>query len=128
LNLTLLKSTKGAIGLLTTLILTVALVAMAIGITLNGISTRANTLNLNQSEKVFIPVEGCLEEALLRLNRNNDYAGGSYNIGNVDCTVLVSGSGDTRNIVVNGEKNNITRDLLIRAQINPSFAIMQWGD
>lgn len=101
---------------------------MAIGIALNGMSSRANALNLNQSEKVFIPVEGCSEEALIRLNRNNDYVGGSYNIGGTDCTVAVSGSGDTRDILISGEKYNITRDLLIRAQINPSFGIMDWND
>ena len=122
------RNTKGAIGILTTLILTVALVAMAIGIALNGISSRANALNLNQSEKVFIPVEGCSEEALIRLSRNHDYADGSYNIGGVNCTVTVSGSGDTRDMIVSGEKYNITRDLFIRAQVKPSFAIMYWND
>jgi len=128
LNFRQLNSTKGAIGILTTLILTIALVAMAIGIALNGMSSRANALSLNQSEKVFIPVEGCSEEALIRLSRNHDYAGGSYSIGDVECTVAISGSDDTRDIVISGEKNNITRDLFIRAQINPSFGIMEWSD
>ena len=122
------RSTKGAIGIITTLILTVALVAITIGIILNGISSRGNTLNLSLSEKVFIPTEGCAEEALIRLRRNNDYAGGRYAIGGVDCVVSVEGNGDNRDILVAGEKSNITRNLLVRARINPSFAIIGWND
>lgn len=104
------------------------LIMIAVNIALIGISSRANAYHFNLSERVFDPLEGCAEEALIQLSRDNSYTGGNYTIDEVACTATVSGSDPTRDVVVTGGKKDITRDVFIRVQLTPAFAIMVWDD
>jgi|GEM_PF-1995078 len=119
---------KGAIGLLTTLVLGIILIMLAVTIVLTGISSRTNAFILNQSEKVFISMEGCAEEAFIHVSRDNDYSGGSYEVDGVDCTASISGSDPNRNIIVTGIKDTITRDASLSVQVDPDFAIISWNE
>lgn len=120
------KNQRGAIGVLITLIIGFTLAVLSFQLALSDISSRNNVFTFNQSEEVFIPIEGCAEEALLRLSWDATYTGGNYTIGGVNCTVSVSGLAN-KDMVVTGELNNITRDLFIRAWPTP-LVIMEWSD
>lgn len=119
---------KGTIGLLTTLVVGAVVVMLALTIVLTGLSARTNAFTLNQSEKVFISTEGCIEEALIRLNRDHDYIGGTDMIGGVACTSVINGADPNRAISVSGIKDNITRDVFLQVRIVPDFAIISWTD
>ncbi len=119
---------KGAVGLLTTLVLGIILIMLAVTIVLTGISSRTNAFMLNQSEKVFISMEGCAEESLIQLSRDNDYSGGSYEVDGVDCISVISGSDPNRDVTVTGTKDTITRDASLSVQVDPDFAIIRWGE
>lgn len=119
---------KGAIGILTTLVLGIVLVMLAVAVVLTGISSRTNAFVFNQSEKTFIGLEGCIEDALVRLSRDNTYAGGMYDVGDVECEAVVSGSGTDRQLTVSGTFDTITRDALLNVQLDPSFGIINWAE
>lgn len=123
-----LKNQRGAIGILTTLLLSAVLVMMAVTVVLTGISSRANAFVLNESEKVFIAMEGCTEEALIQLSRDDNYNGDSYTVDGVNCTVYVAGSGGNRDLVIDGTKDNLTRDISLSVQIDPNFGIIDWEE
>ena len=108
--------------------LSFVLILIVVNVVLVGISSRANVFYLNQSEKVFIKTDGCTEEALIRLNRDNSYSGGVFTIGEVECTVSVSGMDPDRDITITGVGDEITRDLFIRVQLIPTFGIIDWSD
>lgn len=122
------KNQRGAIGILTTLLLSAVLVMMAVTVVLTGISSRANAFVLNESEKVFIATEGCTEEALIQLSRDDAYSGDNYTVDGVSCTVYVAGSGVNRNLVIDGTKSNLTRDISLSVQIDPNFGIIDWEE
>ena len=122
------RNNKGAIGILTALILGAVLTMLAVTILLTGISSRNNAFLLNQSDKVFIPLEGCAENALIMLNRDDTYAGGTYALFGLNCSVVVSGSGSTRNLAVTAEKDGITRDMAMSVQLTPDFGIIEWTE
>lgn len=123
-----LKDTRGAIGLLTTLVMGFSLLSLAVAVVVNGISSRLNTFNAFQSEKVFISAEGCAENALLLLSRNNNYSGGTFTFQGTDCSVSVGGNGAERDVVVSAEREGISKDIVLRVQVTPPFAIMEWTD
>jgi len=123
-----LPSNKGAIGILTTLVLGIVLVMLATMAVLTGISSRTNAFVFNQSEKTFIGMEGCIEDALVRLSRNNAYGGGLYDVGDVECEAVVSGADPTRQVIVTGTRDTIVRDAVLSVQLDPDFGIIEWNE
>jgi len=100
---------KGYIALIAVLI--VLAVTLAIGLTLNILSigeTQAGLLK-QQSAQSFTLADGCLQEAYLRIKRNNNYPGGSLNITEGSCTITVASQGPKRTITVESDINNIKR-------------------
>jgi hypothetical protein len=122
------QKTKGAIALTATVILTMVIAIISLSIAFMGISSRLNAFNLIRSEEVFIKTDGCAEEALIRLNRDNSYIGGSYNVDSMECTVAVTGSGDERNLNIMGEGDGYTHDFTIDVLLAPDFAIADWNE
>jgi maltose-binding protein MalE len=115
---------KGAIALITMIILGAVVVMIVSSVTLLGVSSRYNSLQSNESSAVFIKTEGCLEEALLQLSRNNDYSGDSYNIDGADCEVAVSGSGDQRMLDIEASENDFYQHFTVDVQVSPLFGIL----
>ncbi len=97
-------------------------------VVLTGVSSRTNAFVFNQSEKTFIGMEGCIEDALIRLSRDETYAGGLYDVGDVECEAVVSGADTTRQVTVAGTRDTITRDAALNVQLEPSFGIIGWGE
>jgi len=98
-----------------------------ISIVLLGISGRSNSFNLGQSEIVFVKAEGCLEEALIQLSRDHEYAGDTYIVDDSTCAVGVSGSGDERVISVDASEEDFYHHLIVDVQIAPTFAILNFS-
>ena len=119
---------KGSVGILTAIVLGSVLTILAVTILLTGISSRNNALILNQSEQVFIPLEGCADNTLILLKRDNSYSGGSYTVDGVNCTAAINGTDNERDIAISAEKGNIRRDLAIRVQLKPEFGIIEWNE
>lgn len=98
-----------------------------ISVILIGVSGRSNSFNLVQSETLFVKTEGCLEEALLQLSRNSEYAGNTYAVDFADCTVGVSGTGDVRTITVDAQEQDYYHHTIVDVQIAPTFAILNFS-
>jgi hypothetical protein len=119
---------KGAIALVTAIILGAAIAVMALGILALGISARVNAFNLAESEKTFIRTEGCMEETLIRLKRDNTFAGGTIFVEGLLCNVNIEGGGDTRDVSITGENGNFFSDIDLAVQITPVFGIITYKE
>ena len=84
----------------------------------------ANTGNRGQATKIF--TEGCVEEALIKLNRDNDYTGETFNFTPGDCTVSISGTDNDRTLTVYGEVNDYFHNLSLEVTLSP-FTIETWN-
>ncbi len=120
------SSKRGAIGILTTLVMGLVLVMAAVSMVLAGISSRENAFILTQSEKTLISTEGCAEEGLLRFSRDPAYTGGSLFMGDTNCLLAIGGGGGT--IGVKGTVDRITHNFLITIEQSPVFHISEWAD
>lgn len=121
------KNTQG-IALLTVIILSSVILMLAVNVTLLGISSRGNVFYLTQSGQVFVEGEGCVEETLLQLKRNVDYAGDVFTSGSVACTSVITGTGADRNALVTATRDEFTRDFSLTVQVDPSFGILTWDE
>lgn len=93
-----------------------------VSIVLLGISSRFNAFHLNQSELAFIKTEGCLEETLIQLNRDNAYTGGSYSIDDLNCSVTVSGT----TVDVDAFIDNFHHHFSVEVVLSPTFGIIDF--
>jgi Flp pilus assembly pilin Flp len=78
--------------------LTVFVIILAVSVVI--VSTTAligvDNLTIGFSQQVstdmILSAESCVEEAMVRLSRNNSYAGGSLTVGDAQCTIAVTGT------------------------------------
>ncbi|MBN1258338.1 hypothetical protein JXA05_01125 [Candidatus Peregrinibacteria bacterium] len=119
---------KGAVALVATVILAAVILTVSLGAVFMGISSRLNAYHLLVSERVFVKTEGCAEEALIRLHRDSEYAGETYEIDGVSCAAEISGMGETRTIKVTGSEQHFQHDIEMAVHLDPAFGILSWSE
>lgn len=115
---------RGAIALTTIVILGIVITMIAFSIVALGMSGRHNAVQLSESDMAFIKADGCLEEALLQLSRDYNYAGGSYIVDDLSCSVSVSGADDQRTIILDASENDFYHHFIVNVQLVPQFGIL----
>lgn len=122
------KNQKGAAILVSMILISAVILTIALSLGLSSISE--NQINMYQSSanRLLINIDGCGEEAMTRLNRNNSYAGESLTIDNTSCAISVAGSGTTRTITISATNDIYTKNLQINVTIFPTFTVTSWGE
>ena len=80
-----------------------------------------------KGESVKYYTEGCMQEALIQLNRDNTYSGGVLNLGSGSCNVSVSGADNSRTVDVTGDLNNYYHNIIVDVVLDP-FSISTWDN
>lgn len=115
-------SERGAVALITVIVLMAAGLALVTGMNLLSFSESSTTTLHSRSNRAFYGDDACVEEALFRLYRDSAYTGGTLAVGPVTCTVTVtdpfpSDSPDVRNIAAVATEGSLTRRLTATAQL-----------
>lgn len=120
---------RGISVLISILIIASIMIVLTFGMGLNSISENQIGLYQSRSSVAFYNVDGCAEEAILKINRNNSYTGETLNLANVVCVISVSGTGLNRTInVVGTSSEGYVRNIGITVTISPSFAVTSWQE
>ena len=123
------KYNRGAAALLTIVIIGAASLLMAIGSSRLGLGELETGFVEIRGASVFTTTQGCLEEAIHRLRKNNTYTGQTLSVGAGSCIISVSGSGSTRTITSTATIDSYTRKLEIIVDIsNPVISISSWSE
>lgn len=78
--------------------LTVLLIVMAVTLivvsttSLIGLDNLSTGFSQQVSSSLVLSAESCVEEARLRLSRDNTYSGGTLSVGDMQCAILVTGT------------------------------------
>lgn len=123
------KNQQGYIALIAVLI--ISAVALAISLSLNNLSIGESATGLlkQQSAQSFSLADGCMQEAWLRLKRDNTFTGDRLNNELGSCTITVTGSGADRVIAVAADVQTVQRRLESQVTINgPSITIRSWTE
>lgn len=110
-NLKIYHNQKGAILLLTTLILMSTMLIIALTVNLGGIVDMISGFDQSQSDKALQLADTCAEEGYFRLKKDNNYIGSTINFTEGNCTINVSGNGNLRTIISTGNFRTFTRSI-----------------
>jgi len=122
------KTNEGAAVLIIVIIMGSAMLLISLSLGVSSISENLINLYQSQSSRLSLSIDGCAEEALIRLNRDNSYNGENLVIGDTSCIISVSGSGSSRTVSITGTKSDYTRQLEIAVNISPIYAITSWQE
>ncbi len=93
---------KGSIALISVLVICAITILFTVRMSESNISTMYQYLNNESSQIIYRAAESCLEESILRIEKDISFSGTTLNLGDATCTSTVSGSDvKTISIVIN---------------------------
>lgn len=123
-----LRNSRGFSLLIITIVLSAVTLLIALTVSTTGIQETQNNLRYGLSKTTFAAATGCLEEALLALNQNHNYAGGSLGLNGIACSITITGSGTARTIDILATNAAHTRHLQTQVDWNSQFQVTGWQD
>lgn len=83
---------QGAAALIAIIVITAMIVVISVSLGLATLSQLEIGFSEQRGDDVLVAAESCTEEAVLRLSRDNTYSGGSLTVGDIACTITVTGT------------------------------------
>lgn len=80
-----------------------------------------------QSRKVLAQADGCIEDVLLRLRNNRQYAGGTLTRSDGTCVVTLAGAMDSKQVTIQSTISRWSTTVVITVNlITPRISILDW--
>lgn len=86
------KDQRGAAALTVFVIVLAVAIIIVSTTTLIGVDNLTIGFSQQASSDMILSAESCVEEAMVRLSRDNTYAGGTLPVGDAQCTIVVNGT------------------------------------
>ena len=119
------KTKQGFIMIVAVIIMSAVISVIAISVTLGSITLLEKTDTALRGEYARYYSQGCLQEALIQLNMDNSYAGGTLNLAGSTCTVVISGTGNNRTIEISGSNNDYYHGITADVTLS-TFSLDRW--
>lgn len=104
---------RGVATLVTILVIAAVALSVALRASFGSVTQLLSGLGERQSAQSLASADGCVEDALLHLQRNSAYAGGTIGLGEAVCAVGVTGSGTVRTVHVTSTVATFSRRLQV---------------
>lgn len=116
------KTAKGFSTLIVVIVISAVALMVALTATLRSLDEVKTGLVYELSKNTFAGAEACLEEALLKLRKNNNYIGESLLLSDITCTISIQSDQGNRTLQVTAVKNNdYVRKLRAFVQVSPTW-------
>lgn len=124
------KNQRGVSTLLMVIVISAVALMIAMSSTLAGIDGSQMDLKQSKSIETFTATDGCVEEALIKLNGDREgYIGENLTVGDVSCTITVTGAGDSRTInVTSTHDGTYTREIEVEVDWSSGFQMTSWQE
>ena len=119
---------KGFIALTSVLVISVVVLSITLTIVYLSIGQGQSSLALSKGEDQLAFVEGCMEDALLKIKVNSSYAGGSITRPEGTCTITVSQAGNVYTMTSMGTTSVYKRTIQVVATRGSSIVITSWKE
>jgi len=132
LTVEVLRAGGGFIAFTSLLVISVVTLAIAVSISLLGISEANVSLGFKKGQETLKVAEGCAEEALLRLRDNANYTDSSLNVGSGSCNISISGTGSDRTIditaTISGPPDYVKKIQITAKRAGNSINLVSWQE
>jgi hypothetical protein len=119
---------QGAATLISILIITTVILTISLSLGISALNESQSSFYHSYFGRMFLNTDGCAEEALTKMDRNNSYTGETLVINNTSCVITVSGSGKLRTLLVTATNTDFTRKIQIDVNIFPTVTITAWQE
>jgi len=119
---------SGATILLTVLIVTSIITIITLAMGIQSINQQLIILNQRKSTDIFYTADACADEALINLERDNNYTGEQINYDNIICSIAIAGNGNNKTITVTADDNIWSRNITVETSLNPELQITSWTE
>lgn len=120
---------QGYVAIAVVLLLSVIILGVMVTVAQLGIGEEQSSLALSKGEDSLHFVEGCMEDALLKLRASSGYTGGSITRPEGTCTVTISNVGTIYTVTATTTATNYRRT--VRAVVNrgvTAITITSWNE
>jgi len=125
------RSESGAIALVSVLVVSAVIFAVALSISIIGIGAIDVSRAAGESLKAFSAAEACLDEAALHLIRDDAWlgtgAGGALAVGDGSCSIWIRGGGSARTIIAAGVVRDAIRSVQAEFDLD-SRTLTEWKE
>ena len=118
----------GYVAISIMLILTAVILGIIVTVAQLGIGEGQASLALSKGEDTLHFVEGCTEDALLKIRSNASYAGGTIARPEGTCSVNVSTVGSTYTVTVTSTATQYKRTILVVAVRGATMSLTSWKE
>lgn len=120
---------QGFVAISVVLIVISVVLAVGTTITLLSVGEAQSGLVLFQGEDNLNLIEGCVDDAMLKIRSDSTYAGGALNRPEGSCTVTVNFPHPNWNITVSASSNSIQRSVQVIFVKNPTgISLTSWKE
>jgi hypothetical protein len=96
------KTKKGSVALISILVISAILIIAVVSASESSVTNSYQYLNKKTGEELYFVAESCLEDAIIMLEEDTSFAGGTLNLNESECISTIAGAGNkTINIEVN---------------------------
>lgn len=119
---------KGFIAIVSVLVISAAVLAIAVTVSTLSIGQEQSSYSLTKGEETLSFIEGCAEDALLKLRASPSYSGGNIIRPEGNCTVSVYQAGNIYTLNVSTLSTNYKRTVQIVANRGSQVTITSWKE
>lgn len=119
---------KGFVALTSVLVISAVVLSVAITVSMLAIGQGQSSLALTKGEETLSFVEGCTEDALLKLRASASYSGGSITRPEGTCSVNISNVGTIYTLTVTTADLIYKRTVEVVAVRGGSITITSWKE
>jgi len=122
------KKNEGFVAIASVLLISAVVLAISISVSLLSIGEINSGYAKIQGESTLGFVEGCTEDALLKLSNDSSYLGGTIVRPEGTCSISVSSLSGTYTLTVTGNSTNYNRTIEVSATRTSKISILSWKE
>lgn len=122
------KKEKGFIAMTSVLIIAAVVLVIGVSVTMLSIGEGQSGLTLFKGEETLTLVEGCMEDALLKIRQDINYSGGSISRPEGTCLITLSKTGNTWTINSTTVLSQYKRTIQAIVNRGGSISISSWKE
>lgn len=120
---------KGYIAFSTILIVSVVVLAIAVTSSLVSLGEAQSSFAQYNGESTLQFVEGCAEDALLKVRANAAYAGGSITRPEGTCTITITGAGNPKTLTATTTNTSYKRTVqIVYNRTGTGVTLVSWRE